>query len=63
MSVRSERAAEAVAGVKLRVDAKLGDIWWTILSRGVLTLGLAVCPSYGPSKPLQSSSSYSARTF
>ena len=38
--------------LKLRVDAKLGDIWWTILSRGVLALGLALCAFVWPEQTL-----------
>jgi uncharacterized membrane protein HdeD (DUF308 family) len=52
MSERSDRAAEVAAGVKLRVDTKLGEIWWTILSRGVLALGLAVCAFVWPEQTL-----------
>jgi uncharacterized membrane protein HdeD (DUF308 family) len=52
MSERSERAAQVAAGVRLRVDTKLGDIWWTILSRGVLALALAVCAFVWPQQTL-----------
>ena len=52
MSERSDRAAEVAAGLKLRVDSKLGEIWWTILSRGVLALGLAVCAFVWPEQTL-----------
>jgi len=43
-----ERAAEIAANAKHRVDAKLGDIWWAILLRGVLALALAVCAFVWP---------------
>lgn len=52
MSVNKERAAEVAAGAKHRVDAKLGDIWWAILLRGVLALGLAVCAFVWPQQTL-----------
>jgi uncharacterized membrane protein HdeD (DUF308 family) len=52
MSERSDRAAEVAAGVKLRVDTKLGEIWWIILSRGVLALALAVCAFVWPQQTL-----------
>jgi uncharacterized membrane protein HdeD (DUF308 family) len=52
MSERSDRAAAAAAGLKVRADAKLGDIWWTILSRGVLALALAVCAFVWPEQTL-----------
>jgi uncharacterized membrane protein HdeD (DUF308 family) len=57
MSERSDRAAAAAAGLKVRADAKLGDIWWTILSRGVLALGLALCAFVWPEQPWEFSSS------
>jgi uncharacterized membrane protein HdeD (DUF308 family) len=52
MSERRERAAEAAVAAKHRVDAKLGEIWWTILLRGLLALGLAVCAFIWPEKTL-----------
>jgi uncharacterized membrane protein HdeD (DUF308 family) len=52
MSERSARAAEIAAGLKVRADAKLGDIWWTMLSRGVLALALAVCAFVWPQQTL-----------
>jgi uncharacterized membrane protein HdeD (DUF308 family) len=53
MSDRSGRAAEIATGLKARADAKLGDVWWTILSRGVLALGLAVCAFVWPEQTLE----------
>jgi len=52
MSDKSERVAEATAVAKRRVDAKLGEIWWAILLRGALALGLAVCAFVWPEKTL-----------
>lgn len=52
MSAKNERAAEVAAGVKHRVDVKLGDIWWAMLLRGVLALGLAVCAFVWPQQTL-----------
>ncbi|MCO6045984.1 DUF308 domain-containing protein [Aeoliella sp. ICT_H6.2] len=52
MSKRQQRAKEAAAAAKQRVDAKLGDIWWTIMLRGVLALALAVCAFVWPEKTL-----------
>ena len=51
MSEQNESAGVAAAA-KQRVDAKLGDIWWAILLRGVLALGLAVCAFVWPEKTL-----------
>lgn len=52
MSQRRERAAEVAAVAKQRVDAKLGDIWWAILLRGLLALALAMCAFVWPDKTL-----------
>ena len=52
MTQKHERAAEAAAVAKQRVDSKLGDIWWAILLRGLLALGLAVCAFAWPEKTL-----------
>jgi uncharacterized membrane protein HdeD (DUF308 family) len=52
MSERRERTAEPAVTAKQRVDAKLGGIWWAILLRGVLALGLAVCAFVWPEKTL-----------
>jgi uncharacterized membrane protein HdeD (DUF308 family) len=53
MSVARERAAEAAVTAKQRVDAKLGDIWWAILLRGLLALGLAACAFVWPERTLE----------
>ena len=52
MSEREERAAKVAAAAKQRVDVKLGEIWWAILVRGVLALGLAICAFVWPEKTL-----------
>lgn len=52
MSERHERVTEAAAAAKHRVDAKLGEIWWAILIRGLLALALAVCAFVWPEKTL-----------
>ena len=52
MSERRERVTEVAAAAKQRVDAKLGDIWWAILLRGVLALILALCAFIWPEKTL-----------
>lgn len=52
MSDRRERVAEAAAEAKHRVDAKLGSIWWAIMLRGILAIGLAVCAFAWPEKTL-----------
>jgi len=52
MSERHERVAAAAATAKQRVDAKLGEIWWAILLRGLLALALAVSAFVWPEKTL-----------
>lgn len=52
MTERRERAAEVAAGVKARVETGLGQIWWTILSRGLLALALAICAFVWPQQTL-----------
>jgi uncharacterized membrane protein HdeD (DUF308 family) len=49
MSEARERAAVAA---KQRVGTKLGHVWWAILLRGLLALGLAVCAFVWPEKTL-----------
>lgn len=50
MSDRQERAREVASAAKQRVSSKLGDIWWAILLRGLLALGLAICSFVWPDK-------------
>jgi uncharacterized membrane protein HdeD (DUF308 family) len=52
MSERRERAVDAAVAARQRVDAKLGDIWWAILLRGLLAIGLAVCAFAWPERTL-----------
>ena len=52
MSERREKVAEVAASAKQRVDAKLGQIWWAILLRGLLAVGLAICAFVWPEKTL-----------
>jgi uncharacterized membrane protein HdeD (DUF308 family) len=53
MSERRDRAAKFAAGAKLRVEFKLNEIWWNLLSRGLLALGLAACAFVWPQQTLQ----------
>jgi uncharacterized membrane protein HdeD (DUF308 family) len=52
MSERRERATEAAVAAKQRVDAKLGHVWWAVLLRGMLALGLAACAFLWPERTL-----------
>ena len=47
-----EKAKKAAAGVKRRIDSKLGDIWWAILLRGLLAIALGLCAFLWPQKTL-----------
>jgi uncharacterized membrane protein HdeD (DUF308 family) len=53
MSDRHERVAKAAAAAKQRVDAKLGDIWWAFLFRGLLAVALAICAVVWPQKTMR----------
>lgn len=50
MSDELDRSSADAAAAKARVGAKLGEIWWAILLRGVLALGLAICAFIWPEK-------------
>jgi uncharacterized membrane protein HdeD (DUF308 family) len=52
MDAKRERVAEAAGVAKQRIDARLGEIWWAILLRGLLALSLAVCAFAWPEKTL-----------
>ncbi len=52
MTEKQKKAAQAAAAAKERVEHKLGDIWWAILLRGVLAIGLAICAFVWPEKTL-----------
>ncbi|MCU0717643.1 MAG: DUF308 domain-containing protein [Pirellula sp.] len=43
MFERRELASELAMEVKFRVDEKLGEIWWSLLTRGVLAVILGLC--------------------
>jgi uncharacterized membrane protein HdeD (DUF308 family) len=50
MSERGKKVAAAAAAAKQSVDANLGQIWWAILMRGLLAIGLSVCAFVWPEK-------------
>ena len=52
MPDRREKVTQAATAAKERVEAKLGDIWWAILLRGLLAVVLAVCAFVWPEKTL-----------
>ena len=47
-----ERATAVAAGVKNRIDTKLGHVWWAIMSRGLLAVGLGICAFVWPQRAL-----------
>lgn len=53
MSERREQVKEIAREVKLRMDERLGEIWWFLLSRGVLTLVLALCALVWPQRTME----------
>lgn len=50
---RRERAAELVTEVKFRLDERLGAIWWSLFTRGVLAVILAVCALVWPQQTVE----------
>lgn len=52
MSPKHERVSEVAAMAKERVVGKLGEIWWAILLRGLLAVGLSICAFVWPEKTL-----------
>jgi len=48
MSEEKEKLQRVVSGAKSRASDRLGDIWWWMLVRGVLALGLAVFALFWP---------------
>jgi uncharacterized membrane protein HdeD (DUF308 family) len=52
MSEKKERVAKVASEVKKRADSRLGDIWWAIMLRGILALGLSACAIFWPEKTM-----------
>ncbi len=50
MAANEEQLRKVVTGAKHRVSDKLGDLWWWLMIRGVLALGLAVFALFWPQK-------------
>lgn len=52
MPDKREKIRKAVSGAKHKAGARLGDIWWWFLIRGVLMLGLAIFALFWPQKTI-----------
>ena len=52
MTLDKEQLQTAVAGAQLRISDKLGDIWWSLMIRGLLALGLAIAAFFWPQATL-----------
>jgi uncharacterized membrane protein HdeD (DUF308 family) len=52
MFERREQASELAMEVKFRVDERLGEIWWSLLTRGVLAVILGLCAMVWPQQTI-----------
>ena len=52
MPEERERLRQVVSGAKHHVSNKLADIWWWMMIRGLLALGLAVVALFWPQKTI-----------
>jgi uncharacterized membrane protein HdeD (DUF308 family) len=53
MSLDNERLQAAAARAQTRVTAKLGDVWWSLLVRGFLAVGLGIAAIFWPRDTLE----------
>lgn len=53
MSEKRDLVEKVVTSAKLRLESKLGEIWWIVLSRGLLALVLSACAFVWPQQTLQ----------
>ena len=53
MPLDKEQLQAAAAGAKARVSDKLGDIWWSLLLRGLLALALGIAAIFWPKATLE----------
>lgn len=52
MALDREHLQYAAAGAKVRISDKLGDVWWSLLIRGLLAIGLAIALFFWPKATL-----------
>jgi uncharacterized membrane protein HdeD (DUF308 family) len=52
MALDREHLQYAAAGAQVRIGEKFGDVWWSLLFRGLLALGLAIALFFWPQATL-----------
>lgn len=52
MALEKEQLQYAAAGAQVRIRDKLGDVWWSLLIRGLLAIGLAIALFFWPKATL-----------
>ena len=53
MPLDKEKLQAAASGAQTLVTAKLGDVWWSLLIRGLLAVGLGVAAIFWPKATLE----------
>lgn len=53
MPLDKEKLQAAASGAQTRVTAKLGDVWWSLLIRGLLAVGLGIVAIFWPKATLE----------
>ena len=52
MTSESEQIRAAALAVRTRLNDKLGDVWWSLLARGLLALALGLAALFWPKATL-----------
>jgi uncharacterized membrane protein HdeD (DUF308 family) len=52
MALDREHLQYAATGAQVRIGEKLGDVWWSLLIRGLLAIGLAIALFFWPQATL-----------
>jgi len=53
MPIDKEKLQTAAAGAQARVSDKLGDVWWSLLVRGLLAVALGIAAIFWPKATLE----------
>jgi len=53
MPLDQEKLQTAAAGAKARISDKLGDVWWSLLVRGLLAVALGIAAIFWPKATLE----------
>ena len=52
MTIDKEQIQDAASGIKVRISDKLGDVWWSLLARGLLAAALGIAALFWPNSTL-----------